>query len=357
MVPLNFHHLQYFWAVAKDGNLTRTAKRLRVAQSALSSQIKQLEEQLGQALFAREGRRLALTEAGTIALAYAEEIFAAGGELVGTLEEGRRRHHLLRVGAVATLSRNFQRSLLRPLLAQPKVRLRLTSGSLDELLSQLEAHGLDVVLANQPALRSAERRFRSRQLARQPVSIVSSQPLAGFRFPEDLRARPMILPGPASALRREFDALCERLDVRPRLLAEVDDMATLRLLANDSEAFVLAPSVVVRDELRRGAVHELCVVPELAETFYAITIDRRFQHPLLRSLLARDEASLLDMSSPAGVEPELPRAADTRETPRARARRAADAGVGDPPAVQVQCALGSSAEPRRGAASRRGDFP
>lgn len=292
---INFHHLRYFWAVARDGNLTRTAQRLRVAQSALSSQIRQLEEQLGQALFVREGRRLVLTEAGTIALAHADEIFSAGSELLSTLKEGRRRQHTLRVGAVATLSRNFQRSFVRPLLTQANVRLRLTSGSIEELLAQLEAHVLDVVLSNRPAARSAERRFRSRKLARQPVSIVSSQPRAGFRFPEGLADASMILPGESSELRTEFDALCERLGVRLRVRAEVDDMATMRLLARDSDALVLVPSVVVRDELRQGVVHELCVVPELSETFYAITVDRRFQHPLLRSLLERDEAQLLGL--------------------------------------------------------------
>ena len=106
----------------------------------------------------------------------------------------------------------------------------------------------------------------------------------------------MIVPGSASELRSEFDALCERLGVKIRIVAEVDDMATIRLLAADSDALALVPSVVVRDELREGIVHELCVVPDIAETFYAITLDRRFQHPLVHSLLARDEGELLGMA-------------------------------------------------------------
>jgi LysR family transcriptional activator of nhaA len=295
MVPLNFHHLHYFWAVAHDGNLTRTAGRLRVSPSALSTQIRQLEDHLGQPLFARAGRSLVLTETGRIALAYADDIFAAGGELVATLKEGRRRQHTLRVGAVATLSRNFQRSFLRPLLGNAHVRLELTSASAEELLSRLEAHALDVVLANRPAARTTERRFRSRRLARQPVSIVCSVPWPDFRFPESLAERPLILPGPASDLHGEFDALCERLGARVRPFAQVDDMAMIRLLARDSQAIALVPSIVVRDELRQGILHELCVVPALSESFYAVTVDRRFQHPLLRSLLERDEADLLSV--------------------------------------------------------------
>ena len=295
---LNFHHLRYFWAVAKDGNLTRTATRLRVAQSALSSQIQQLEERLGEALFTRDGRRLGLTEAGKITLAYAEQIFTAGGELVATLGHGRRRAHVLRVGAVATLSRNFQESFVGPLLKQPGVRLCLESGGLDELLVRLADHTVDLVLANRPPADGSDRRLRCRRIARQPVSVVGPKRRRGFRFPRDLAGAPMIVPGPASDIRTEFDALCEQLGVRVRIVAEVDDMATLRLLARDGNMLAVVPSVVVRDELRDGALHEHCVVPGLSESFYAITAERSFPHPLLETLLARDEDELLSMESP-----------------------------------------------------------
>lgn len=292
---LNFHHLHYFWAVAKDGNLTRTAARLRVAQSALSAQIRQLEEELGEPLFRREARRLTLTEAGRVVLGYAEGIFAAGEELVAAVTHGRRREEPLRVGAVATLSRNFQESFLEPLSREPRARLRLVSGANDDLLARLAGHELDLVLANRPAPREPGRAWRSRRVARQAVSVVGRRRVKGFRFPAGLRAAPMILPGPESAIRVEFDALCEQLGVSVSVLAEVDDMATMRLLARDSEALALVPSVVVRDELRTGALHELCVVPGLLETFYAITVERRYQHPLIESLLTRDEAEMLAM--------------------------------------------------------------
>jgi LysR family transcriptional activator of nhaA len=292
---INFHHLHYFWAVAKDGNLTRTAARLRVSQSALSAQIRQLEEQLGAPLFARESRRLVLTEAGRIVLRYAEDIFAAGAELAATLQIGRRREEILRLGAVATLSRNFQESFVRPLLERPTVRLKLVSGAVDDLLARLADHDLDLVLANRPPRREPGRAWRCRRVARQAVSLVGRARSRAFRFPDDLGAAPMILPGADSDVRTEFDSLCEQLGVKVVVLAEVDDMATMRLLARDTEAIALVPSVVVRDELRSGILRELCVVPGLLETFYAITVDRRFQHPLLQSLLERDEADILAM--------------------------------------------------------------
>lgn len=305
---LNFHHLHYFWAVAKEGNLTRAAGQLRVSQSALSAQIRQLEDQLGEALFHREARRLVLTEAGRMVLGYAEDIFATGSELVANLKSGRRREELLRIGAVATLSRNFQELFVKPLLmrggASHPPKLRLVAGAFDDLLDRLERHELDLVLANRPAPTPARRgkndepaktSWRSRRVARQEVSIVGHQRRSRpFRFPEDLAsAPPMIVPGRDSAIRTELDALCEQLGVQVRILAEVDDMAMLRLLARDTDAIAVVPSIVVRDELESKVLREHCVVPGLYETFYAITVDRRFQHPLVTSLLARDEAELL----------------------------------------------------------------
>ncbi|MBS0659979.1 MAG: LysR family transcriptional regulator [Verrucomicrobia bacterium] len=295
---VNFHHLRYFWAVAKEGNLTRTAARLRVAQSALSAQIQQLEAQLGRPLFTREGRRLQLTEAGEIALAYAEQIFATGAQLLTTLERGRQPEQLLRIGAVATLSRNFQESFVQPLLRREGVRLTLESGVHTDLLARLEGHALDLVLANRPPPRQPGRRLRCRRLARQPVSIVGASRRRKFRFPDDLAGQTMILPGLESDIRSEFDALCEQLGLRLRILAEVDDMATMRLLARDTGALALVPSVVVRDELRAGTLHEQCVVPGLWESFYATTAVRAFPHPLIEAALQRDERELLETAGP-----------------------------------------------------------
>ena len=292
---LNFHHLHYFWCVAKDGNLTRTAARLRVSQSALSAQIRQLEEQLGEPLFRRESRRLSLTEAGYVVLGHAEQIFDTGRVLLEALKSGRRRTEALRVGAVATLSRNFQESFLTPLLNEPNVALRLVSGATSDLLARLAGHELDLVLANRPVRREPGKAWRSRRVARQAVSIVGRRRPKTFRFPHDLRTTAMILPGPDSEIRTEFDAICEQLKVKINILAEVDDMATMRLLARDTEAVALVPSVVIRDELQSGALSELCVVPGLRETFYAITVDRQFEHPLLAGLLARDEVEILGM--------------------------------------------------------------
>ena len=296
MARLNYHHLHYFWAVAKEGNLTRAAARLHVSQSALSAQIRQLEEQLGQPLFNRVGRRLQLTEAGQLALSYAESIFAAGGELVALLREGRRpERQVLRIGAVATLSRNFQENFLRPLLGRDDVELVLQSGSLTELLARLRVHTLDLILSNRRVHSSADDPWRCRRIARQPVSLVGRPrpQRKAFRMPDELAEVPLLLPGRDNDIRAGFDLMCEQRGIRYRLRAEVDDMALLRLLARDSDSVALLPTVVVQDELRSGTLVEYAVVPDLHENFFAITVQRHFEPPLLKGLLKRPEADVL----------------------------------------------------------------
>jgi LysR family transcriptional activator of nhaA len=290
MPDLNYHHLRYFWAIAQERSLTRAAQRLHVSQSALSIQLRKLEERLGHPLFVRENKRLTLTEAGRIALEHAQVIFRTGDELLGALQ-GRRASErtVLRVGAVATLSRNWQLELLRPLLRRTDVDLVLHSGTLRELLPQLGAHALDVVLSNMPLQRDAESRWHSHLLDQQPVGLVGrrgrgQKPL---RFPDDLRTTPVVLPGLQSEMRGAFDRILDEAGIHPQILAEVDDMAMLRLLARESDALSLVPLVVVQDELRAGLLTERHRLPQLTENFYAITTTRRFPNPLLRELLVR----------------------------------------------------------------------
>ena len=299
MSRLNFHHLHSFWAVAREGHLTRAATRLHVSQSVLSTQIKRLEEQLGHPLFNRVGRTLQMTEAGRMTLTYADSIFTSGNELMGMLRDGSRQaRQVLRIGSVATLSRNFQENFVKPLLARSDVELVLQSGSLAELLQRLRVHTLDVVLSNRRVHADTDHPWRCRSIARQPVSLVGRprRTRRAFRFPQDLADVPLLLPSRESDIRAGFDLLCEQHGLRCQVLAEVDDMALLRLLARDAGAVALLPSVVVRDELASGQLVEYCVVPDLIETFYAITVKRHFEPPLLKALLRRDETDVLGLA-------------------------------------------------------------
>ena len=288
MRDLNYNHLRYFWAVAHEGSLTRAAAHMNLSQSALSVQIQQLEHQIGHKLFERTGRRLKLTEAGRIALDYADTVFEAGKELMSTLQ-GRpvANRQVLRVGALTTLSRNFQLEFLRPLVGRDDVELIVRSGTMRDLLTRLEAHAIDVVLANSAAPRDARSSLRNHLLNQQPVSLVG-RPRSDnreFRFPDDLRTEPVLLPSLDSDIRVAFDRVLELAGIRPIILAEVDDMAMLRLLAREREGVTLVPPIVVRDELETGVLVEHCRIPEVTESFYAIVQKRRFPNLLLAELL------------------------------------------------------------------------
>ncbi len=296
-MPLNYHHLRYFWAVAHEGNLTRTAERLNLSQSALSVQIKELEERLGHPLFERRGRKLHLTEAGHIALDHADAIFATGQELVATLQDTGNARQALRVGAQATLSRNFQIGFLRPILARTDVEVILRSGSPSELLSGLETLNFDLVLMNHEPASDSLTNFETHHIAEQPVSIVGTPARLDPKRPikELLGAHPFILPTMNNSVRTAFDAMASRMSVRPQIAAEVDDMAMMRLLAREDIGLALVAPIVVQDELLSGRLLEAEEHPRIKENFHAVTFRRRFPNPLVQQLLA-DSTGVLDQT-------------------------------------------------------------
>ncbi|GAB2857404.1 LysR family transcriptional regulator [Pseudoduganella ginsengisoli] len=285
---LNFNHLFYFWRVAKLGHLTRAAEELHTSQSAVSTQVRQLEERIGAALFVRERRRLVLTDTGQLVFAYAENIFGLGQEMLGRLQGRAAGITRVRVGSVATLSRNYLENWIRPLLADPAVVLTLESGLLEGLVARLAQHQLDVVLANETVPSDPDRPLHCRFLGSQPISLVgpaSRWAAQSLRIPDDLDGADIALPGPRSALRSQFDALCVSASVSPRVRAEVDDMAMLRLIARDSGWLAVLPEVVVQDELRSGVLVTVGRSTALAERFYAITTPHSHYVELLDRLL------------------------------------------------------------------------
>jgi LysR family transcriptional activator of nhaA len=288
---LNYHHLRYFHAIATEGTLTGAASLLQVSQSALSIQLKKLEESLNCPLFSREHKSLVLTEEGRMVYDYAQTIFSTGDELMATLQNrsGKFRD-VLRVGAVATLSKNFQISFLREVLADDSIEVIIRSASLRELLGQLSSHTIDLVLSNTPIQRDHDLTLHSQLVAEQPVSLVAPPKLKTkkkFQFPKDLQNTPLVLPSLQSNIRATFDMIMERSGIHPLIAAEADDMAMLRLIARENYAITLVPPVVVQDELKSGNLIELAQIPEIKETFYAITATRRYPNPLIKKLLEK----------------------------------------------------------------------
>jgi LysR family transcriptional activator of nhaA len=284
---LNLHHLRLFRAVAHDGTLTGAARRLNLSPSALSAQLKTLEETLGHPLFDRVGRGLLLTEAGRIALDHADVIFSTADDLTQTLRETGAPRRALRVGALATLSRNFQMAFLRPALGRQDTEVILRAGSQAELLRALDSLALDVVLTNLAPPVDAASPFTAARLADQPISLIGTPArLRGRDLPTLLRAEPLILPAPGTALRAGFDTLLAEMQVSPQIAAEADDMAMMRLLAREDAGLAVLPPIVVQDELMTGMLTDAHRLPGLLETFLAVTRDRRFPNPLVAPLVA-----------------------------------------------------------------------
>jgi len=286
MTDLNYRHLRAFHEVAREGALNRAAARLNVSQSALSAQIKTLEERLGHRLFDRVGRSLVLTEVGRIALDHADRIFGAGEELLASLQGTGATPPPLRVGAISTLSRNFQLRFLKPLLCHPEAAVTLRSGHDDGLLDALKTLALDVVLTTHPPTGTGDpTTFTVHPIAEQPVHAHGTPRRLRHR---SLRAllqhEPLIVPND-SAIRTGFEGLVARLGVTPNIAAEVDDMAMLRLLAREDFGVAIAPSVVFADELNAGLLAEAPFNLGIDERFFAVTVRRQFPHPWLEELL------------------------------------------------------------------------
>lgn len=284
---LNYNHLRYFWIVGREGHLTRAAEKLNLSQSALSAQIKTLEGRLGVALFERRGRGLVLSQAGQLAMDYCETIFSTGDQLLNRLKGGQVSQPPLRIGALSTLSRNFQMRLLGPLLDRNDVQIVLRSGTMKELLAALQAHHLDLVLVNQVPHRDAATPWIAQVIDAQPVSLIGTTERVKGRTDrmELLCGEPLILPGQESGYRNDIDLLLSGLDAPARILAEVDDMAMLRLLARSGAGLAVLPPVVVRDELTNGELVEACQLPDVVERFSALRPTSAFAHPLVADLL------------------------------------------------------------------------
>ena len=284
-MPLNYHHLRYFREVANEGHLGRTAERLNVSQSALSIQIRTLEDRLGHRLFDRVGRGLVLTEAGRIALDHADRIFGTGAELLATLRQSNTASPPLRVGALSTLSRNFQLQFLRPLLVSNQSDIILKSGNTNGLMADLRTLALDVVLTTEVPESMMDIRFAAQLIAEQPVGLHGQPRYLGQKTLKGLlQHAPLILPTD-SIIRASFENLVIQMGITPRIVADVDDMAMVRLLAREGAGLAVAPAVVLADEIASGAIETAPFDLKIKEPFYAVTLPRKFPHPALASLL------------------------------------------------------------------------
>jgi LysR family transcriptional activator of nhaA len=284
MDTLNYHHLRYFWVVAREGGLVQAGKVLRLSHPTLSTQIHALEDHLGEKLFTKSGRRLVLTEAGRLAYRYAEEIFGLGRELAEAVQgQVVGRQARLEVGVADVLPKLVVQGLLQPALAlKDPVRLVCREGSFDRLLADLGSHALDIVLADSPVPSGSPVRAHHHLLGESGISFFGAAALAGARrrgFPDSLDGAPVLLPAERLAQRRALDQWFERHGVRPRIVGEFEDAALLMTFGAAGAGLFPAPTVVAREVEAQYGVLRLGPAEGVSERFYAISLERRLANP------------------------------------------------------------------------------
>jgi LysR family transcriptional regulator, transcriptional activator of nhaA len=290
---LNYHHLFYFWTVVKAGSIHRAGAELRVSPPAISSQLKLLEEQLGEKLLARSGRRLVLTETGRTVFSYAEDIFTLGRELLDVVKNRPIGRPLrLDVGVVDVMPKVVVQALLEPALRiRETVRIVCREASSDQLLTRLATHELDVVLSDSPVDPTLKIRAYSHLLGESGVIFVAGTKLATRYqrgFPQSLDGAPMFLPTDNTALRRNLDFWFASKRIRPSVLAEFEDYALLRAFGESGTGVFPMPSAVQRQIQKQKGVRAVGATNEVRTQFYAISAERKLQHPAV--LAIRDAA-------------------------------------------------------------------
>jgi len=286
---LNYHHLLYFWVVARTGSISEASRELLVSQPTISTQIKTLEQSLGEKLFARVGRGLQLTATGSIVLSYAEEIFSLGRELRETVRhipDGRPLR--LRVGIADVLPKLLTQQLLEPALEISRpVHLIAREGKAEELEAELGSFTLDLVLSDAPLAPTVRVKATSRPLGSCGVGFFGVHKLARKyrgKFPASLDGAPLLLPTGENVLRRGVDRWFDAQGIRPRIVGEFDDSALLKAFGEAGHGLFPAP-VSVADRIRkRYRVHEVGRTEEVRESIYAVTVARRVEHPAIRAI-------------------------------------------------------------------------
>lgn len=288
MSRMNYHHLYYFWRVANTGNLTQVANEIHLSQSAISAQLKQFQQNLGVELLTRHGRSLILTPEGKQVLSYADEIFSKGEELESLISKGLPKQlRYVSIGVLSNLSRNFVETFTLPLLNDKFATFSLQTGSLQFLLDGLSNLKFDVILTNHNVeLGQQNAIWHSELISRQAIEIVGpSRPRRGRIFPQSYNDVSWVLPAVNSEIRSAFSIACAKHQYTPKIKAETNDMAMLRLLARDSGAFSVMPAVVVRDEIANEMLHIQQSLPNAYEHFYAVTLSRQRVNPQLQQLI------------------------------------------------------------------------
>jgi LysR family transcriptional activator of nhaA len=295
---LNYHHLLYFWSVAKHGTVTKACEELRLAQPTVSGQIHLLENTLGEKLFIRTGRRLVLTEMGQLVFKYAEDIFATGQELMNTVRgQGNGQPSRLVVGIADAVPKPLATQLLKSALKLYKpTRLICQEDKLRQLLTDLAAHRSDLVIADTPAPPGVKEHAYNHPLGESGVTLFATAKMAvQYRrdFPQSLRNAPLLLPTSTAVLRRLMDQWMVNHGLHPTVVGEFDDSATLKAFGQDGHGIFPGATVIEKEICRQYRVQVVGQLDGLIQHFYAITVERRLKHPAVLALVRTARRELL----------------------------------------------------------------
>ena len=294
---LNYHHLIYFWTVAKEGGLRKAAEKLHVSQSSISAQISALEAALGEKLFRASGRTTVLTEMGRVVLGYADDISSLGREMMNTVRhQGGTRPIRFRVGVADSVPKLIAYAIIRPVFQlQPPVEMVCREGKVDALLGQLAAQRLDIVLADEPASSALKFKTFNHPLGASDVTFCAAPPLAAKlrrKFPHSLHGAPALLPAENTAFRMALETWFDSLGIRPRTVAEFEDTPLMHPAAVDGLGFVPIHTVIAKRAARQNGWQVIGRVSQCTGQFYAITAERKLKHLAIVAITEHAQARL-----------------------------------------------------------------
>ena len=287
---LNYHHLYYFWLLSQEGTFTKVAERLKIAQSAVSEQIHQLEESLEMSLLDRTNKRSpVVTEDGIKILEFAKTIFETGEELQQWAKAGSsKKETILKIGALSGLSRNFQYEFLKPILNKPNLKIEVTTGDQEKLTQMLKEHSLDIILSSHNVVADGRVTFYSHVLHSSPLIFVITKRKnrKKISLKEALSTNRIFLPGKNFEARPELDSFLEKLKCPFHIAGEIEDIALLRILALKSNDIVAIPKMGVVNDIISKDIEIIESSVKIAQKFYAITRDKRIPNSVISYLIS-----------------------------------------------------------------------
>lgn len=296
---LNYHHLLYFWMVAKEGGITRAADILHLSQPTLSTQIQKLEKSFGIQLFERKGRTMVLTERGQTVFRYADEIFSLGRELTDAVRGLPSDETLrLQVGVPDVMPKMIVYRLLQPAMEMTdRVKLVCYEGKLPDLLSDLAMHRLDVVLANSRLTPDLNVRAFNHLLGQCDVSVLGVSSLANKyrdQFPRSLDGAPMLLPTQNTTMRRALEQFFDDQAIRPETIHEFEDSALMKVFGQGGAGMLAVPTPIAEEVGRQFSLEVVGQIPDVTEQFFAISVERRLKHPAVLAISESAKKQLFD---------------------------------------------------------------